>query len=292
MRLIIALCAAAALAGCTEYYSVPPNAIGMVLTPTGYDGQVLSPGQVNLGTVASNGASNTLVLIERSGVGTVERFIGPTNEDREDHRCLTADNAPVSIDVRMLLALPNVETSQGKKDFQRLLLLGRPAVDKNSRRTMWITADGVYADQARQQARGNIRQVCAAHKNFDAMFKAFATTGPDNLTTKIEQAIAGALQKAGVPLSLVNANVSNLKPDITVTQAIAAQQAAEKRTAAIRTVTDFLAEDTTGGRREIYRLQVWQEIVAIGNANGHNTIFMTEVGNGTGALVPMPARPK
>lgn len=280
------LASAFALAGCNEYYSVPPNAIGMVLTPTGYDGNVLSPGQVNLGDVSTTGEGNKLVLVERNGVQEKESFAGPAaNEDHEDHRCLTADGAPATIDVRMLLALPDYTTPQGQKDLQRLLLLGRPVEDKNQKRTLWITAQSVYRDQAQQQARGKIRQACASYASFNTLNAAFAN---GELTAKIERAIASSLVEASVPERVLNATVSNLKPDPTVIDAIARQQAAEKQTAAIKTVTDFLADDPSGQRREVYRLQVWQQIVEKGNANGHNTIFMTDAS--PSRVVPLPVK--
>lgn len=288
LLLLPALAAALVLAGCNEYYSVPPNAIGMVLTSTGYDGKVLSPGQINLGDLSASGEGNSLVLIERSGVQIEEKFAGPAaNADHEDHRCLTADGAPVTIDVRLLLALPDYSTPAGAKDLQRLLLLGRPQADKNQKRTVWITASSVYADQAQQQARGKIRQACASYASFDALNKAFAD---GTLTAKVQGAIASSLVEANVPERVVGATVSNLKPDPSVIDAISAKQAAVERINAIKTVTDFLDQDQTGGRREVYRLQVWQEIVAKGNANGHNTIFMTDVGSSAGRVVPLPTR--
>lgn len=280
----IALAGLFSLAACNEFYSVPPNAIGMVLAPTGYDGKVLTPGQVNLGDLTTSGEGNQLVLVERNGVPVKESFAGPAaNEDHEDHRCLTADGAPLTLDVRLLLTLPDTATPQGAKDFQRLLLLGRPVADKNQKRTLWITAGSVYSDQAQQQARGKIRQVCASYASFAEINKAFANGA---LTDKVLSVVSEALIEAGVPLRVVNATVSNLKPDPSVIDAIARQLAAEKQIEAIKTVTDFLADDPTGERREVYRLQIWQQIVEKGNANGHNTIFMTEVG-GAKTIVPL-----
>lgn len=290
MLLLPLLAAALTLAGCgNAFVAIPPNAVGMVLAPTGYDGKVLTPGQVNLGETTASGEGNSLVLIERNGVPITESFAGPAaNADHEDHRCLTADGAPVTVDVRMLLALPDYTTPAGAKDFQRLLLLGRPETAKDQKRTLWITAASVYSDQAKQQARGKIRQVCAGYASFKAINAAFALDGDNGLTGKVQKAVAGSLIEAGVPLRIINATVSNLKPDPSVIDAISAQQAAEKRIEAIRTVTDFLDADTTGGRKEVYRLQVWQEIVRTGNANGHNTIFMTDA-SATGRVLPLPA---
>lgn len=286
-RLLLVLPLLLALTACNEYYAVPPNAVGMVLTPTGYDGKVLSPGQVNLGDLSPSGEGNQLVLIERSGVQVKESFAGPlANADKEDHRCLTKDGAPVTIDVRLLLALPNYETKQGAADLQRLLLLGRPQADKNVKRTSWITADSVYADQAQQQTRGKIRQVCASYATFKALNEAFSS---GVLTEQMTTAVAKSLVEANVPERVLNATVSNLKPDPSVIEALVRQQAAEKQIEAIKTVTDFLEQDPSGQRAIVYRLQIWQQIVEKGNANGHNTIFMTDVNN-AGRIVPLPTK--
>jgi hypothetical protein len=67
-----------------------------------------------------------------------------------------------------------------------------------------------------------------------------------------------------VPLHLVNAVVSNMKPDQSVIDAIAAKQAASERTAAIEIITTYLAADPTGLRSFVYKWQVLQEIIAKG----------------------------
>ena len=46
------------------------------------------------------------------------------------------------------------------------------------------------------------------------------------------------LIEQGVPLRLVGAQISNMKPDDSVVEAQVAQKAAEARTAAIKTLTD------------------------------------------------------
>jgi|SRR3989338_3696067 len=266
--------------GCeASYHGVPPNDIAMMLTPTGYEDKIYTPGQVDIGQVQANGSQNRLVLIQRSGIEVKEPFIGKeASEDKEDHRCLTGDKAPVTLDVRLLFALPDYERPEGKKDLARIFLLGNPKeVEGSAGRVLRISADSVYAEQAKQSVRGKIRQICSGYKDFDAIFSAFAKEGEGSLVIKIEGAVADVLREKNVPLRLVSGFPSNLKPDPSVTDAIAAQQVAEKRVEAIQTITDFLDKDSTGTRRLVYQMQVWQEIVAKGNANGHNTIFLSSV---------------
>ena len=97
------------------------------------------------------------------------------------------------------------------------------------------------------------------------------------------------LVEQGVPLRLVGVQVSNMKPDDSVVEAQVAQKAAEARTAAIKTLTDFLDQDPTGTRKMVYRMQVLQELTRTANANGHNTIFLTDLGGPSAGILPLPA---
>jgi hypothetical protein len=99
------------------------------------------------------------------------------------------------------------------------------------------------------------------------------------------------LIEQGVPLRLVGAQVSNMKPDEAVVEAQIAQKAAEARTAAIKTLTDFLDQDPTGTRKMVYRMQVLQELTRTANANGHNTIFLTDLTGPSAGILPLPTRP-
>ena len=275
------------LAGCSNYQNVPPNDIGMMITPTGYEDHIYTPGQVDVGQADASGQMNRLVLIQRSGIEVKEGFLGKeASEDKEDHRCLTGDKAPLTLDVRMLFALPDYETTQGKKDLARIFMLGNPQeVVGTNARVLRISAESVYNEQAKQSVRGKIRQICAQYENFDAVFNAFKND-EGGFTRQIERIVNDVLQERNVPLRLVNAFPSNIKPDPSVIEAIAAQQAAEKRVKAIRTLTDFLDEDKTGSRLLIYQMQTWQEIVNKGNSNGHNTIFFAP--GGTTNVLPLP----
>lgn len=271
---------------CTSFYDIPPNDIGMQLTPSGYEGKIYTPGQINLGTKDNDGAMNKLVLIQRSGVEIKESFLGRAgSEDKEDHRCIIGDQSPITLDIRLLLALPNYETPEGAKDLARLFLLGNPvAVQGKDDRVLRISAESVYKDQAQQLVRGKLRQICATYKNYDAIFAAQADTSEKGLNKTIEHEVAEILKLQKVPLSLVSAFSSNMTPDETIINAISAKRAAEKRVEAIKIVTDFLDADPSGSRKLVYRMQVLQEIVAVANNNGHNTVIMN-----TGDSKDLPA---
>lgn len=282
-----------AFSGCSNYADIPPNDIGMILTPTGYENKVQTPGQVDLGTedTATN-RGNKLVLLQRSGIQIKEAFIGSAgNSDKEDHRCLVQDKSPLTLDIRLLLALPNYETPQGQKDLARIFLLGNPTPLKDAvpvGRVMRINAESIYNEQAQQQVRGKIRQVVMSYKDFDEILVAFGDVGEDGLGRRIEKAISSALVDQQITLRLISATVSNIKPDPAVVEANVAKKAAEKRIDALRVLTNFLDEDQTGTRRLVYKMQVWQEIVSTANNNGHNTIFMTDIVGDSHKIIPIP----
>jgi hypothetical protein len=261
----------------------------MKLTPSGYENQIYTPGQVDLGTADSDGNANKLVLIQRSGVEVKEQFLGKSgSDDKEDHRCLLADKSPLTLDVRLLLALPDYEKPEGKKELARLFLLGNPqAVEGSEKRVLRISAESVYNDQARQLVRGRIRQLCANYKDFDTIFSSLADTSDKGFTKQIEHEIAGILKLQNVPLALVSAFPSNIKPDDSIIDATAAKMAAEKRVESIRTITDFLDRDKTGSRVLVYRMQVLQEIVNRAETNGHNTVILSTGGDAPGSIIPI-----
>lgn len=275
--------------GCGKYFDIPPNDIGMKLTPSGYENQIYTPGQVDLGESGLGDQATKMVLIQRSGVEVKEQFLGKnSSEDKEDHRCLLADKSPLTLDVRLLLALPDYEKPEGKKELARLFLLGNPTVvAETSNRVLRISAESVYNDQARQLVRGRLRQLCATFKDFDTIFASLADTSDKGFTKQVEHEIAGILKLQNVPLSLVSAFPSNIKPDDSIIDATAAKMAAEKRVQSIQTITDFLDRDKTGSRILVYRMQVLQEIVNRAETNGHNTVILSTGNDTPGSIIPI-----
>jgi hypothetical protein len=232
---------------------------------------------------------NQLVLIQRSGVEVKEQFLGKDgNKDVADHRCLTQDQNPMTLDVRLVLALPDYSTPSGKKDLKTLFMLGNPNPMQGNSRILVLSAESVYEQQAQLQVRGHIRKICSLYADFAAAFKAFGSE-KDNLTDHIAANVGKVLVDQGVPLRLVGVQVSNMKPDDSVVEAQVAQKAAEARTAAIKTLTDFLDQDPTGTRKMVYRMQVLQELTRTANANGYNTIFLTDLGGAGAGIPPLPA---
>jgi hypothetical protein len=92
------------------------------------------------------------------------------------------------------------------------------------------------------------------------------------------------------PLYLIGAVASNVKPDASVVNAIAATQAADKLVEAMEKIDNFIKADKSGTRAYIYKMMTMERIVTQGDKNGHNTLFMTDVSGGASTgIIPMPA---
>jgi hypothetical protein len=192
------------------------------------------------------------------------------------------------MDGLLVLALPDYSTPQGKKDLKTLFMLGNPTPMPGNNRILVLSAESVCEQQAQLQVRGYIRKICSQYPDFAAAFRSFGGE-QDNLTDRITSSVGRMLVEQGVPLRLVGVQVSYMKPDDSVVEAQVAQKAAEARTAAIKTLADFLDQDPTGTRKMVYRMQVLQELTRTANANGHNTIFLTDLGGPNAGILPLPA---
>src|SRR5262249_51981736 len=200
---ILVVVSSVILAACYQsYQNIPPNYIGMKLTPTGYEDTIYTPGQVDIGTTGPAGEGNQLVMIQRSGIEVKEQFLGKGgNKDGADHRCLTQDQNPMTLDVRLVLALPDYSTPQGRKDLKTLFMLGNPTSMQGNSRILLLSAESVYEQQAQLQVRGNIRKICSRYPDFAAAFTAFGSEH-DNFTDRIATGVGRVLTEQGVPLRL------------------------------------------------------------------------------------------
>ena len=274
-------------ASAAEPRAVPPNMIGLMLTPTGFDGKIYEPGQVDIGPVGwFANWGNKLVLIQRSGFAVKEQFIKENADDSEDHRCVVGPKRqPMSLDVRLLFALPDYTKPEGKDALMRMGLLGNPTPAPEAvaggDRVLMLDASSVYFQQVQQQVRGKIRDVCIGYDSTDAVFDAIAKDGtPNGFTDKLAKEIGTVLAENHAPLFLVGAVASNVKPDKSVMDAIAADQAADKLVGAMTKIDDFIKADPTGTRAYIFKMNAMRAIVEVGEKNGNTFIFGDGFGKG------------
>ncbi|OGC87479.1 hypothetical protein A3C20_02410 [Candidatus Kaiserbacteria bacterium RIFCSPHIGHO2_02_FULL_55_25] len=303
LSLVTALTAAIAILSggpsfAAELRAIPPDMIGLMLTPTGFDGKIYESGQVDIGTTTWwAGYGNKIVLIQRAGFQIKEQFVSndPNNaNDHEDHRCIVGPKRqPMSLDVRLLFALPDYTKPAGKEALLRMGLLGTPTnADPNAyggNRVMVLKADSVYFQQVQQQVRGKIRDVCLSYADVEAVYSAVEKNGTDaGFTDTIKKAVGTVLAENRSPLFLIGAVASNVKPDPSVINAIAATQAADKLVEAMAKIDAFVKEDKTGTRAQIYKLHFLQEMNKA-NKSGQNNLLMMDISGGQQVL-PLPQR--
>lgn len=282
-----------------EPRAIPPDMIGMILMPTGFDGKIYESGQVDIGNVGWFADwGNKLVLLQRGGFAIKEQFVqnDPNNDkDREDHRCIVGPKRePMSLDVRLLFAMPDHTKPAGKEAILRMGVLGKPVPAKpeqyGGNRVLVLDAGSVYFQQVQQQVRGKIRDICLSYESVDAVFDAIAKNGtPEGFTDKMKKMVGTILAENNSPLFLVTAIASNVKADPSVVSAIASAQAADKLITAMQTIDTFIKADPTGLRAYIYKLMMMQAMTAkTGERGGNNTFFMTDIGVPNG--IPIPVR--
>lgn len=276
-----------------EPRAIPPNMIGLILTPKGYDGKVYLPGQTDIGRESWSGYGNQLVLMPRSGYYIKEQFLEHVDGDKSDHRCIVGpDREPMVLDVRLLFAMPDPKTEAGRKAILRMGLLGNPVPHPHAKqlggnRVMILYAESVYQEQVRNQVRGKIRDVCLSYGSVEEVYAALEKNGTGaGFSDVVQQAVAQVLADNDSPLLLVTAVVSNAKPDPAVVQAIVARKAAEQLVLAMGKIDDFIKEDPSGQRAYIFKMMVMQNMMA---GEAASTMFMTDVSQGQ-QVVPLPVQ--
>jgi hypothetical protein len=265
--------------------------IGLMLTPTGFDGKIYEPGQVDIGNESWSGYGNKLILIQRSGFQIKEQFgtNDPNNEsDKEDHRCIVGpQRQPMTLNVRLLFALPDYSKPEGKTALLKMGVLGNPTPGESGR-VLVLEASSVYFQQVQQQVRGKIRDVCLKYADVEAVYEAIEKNGTsEGFTDNLKKEVGTVLAENQSPLFLVGAVASNVKPDASVISAIAAKQAADILVEAMTKVDAFLKEDVTGRRAHIYKLYVLQEM-AKANKNGQNNTVLMDIQGGQQFLPLLP----
>jgi regulator of protease activity HflC (stomatin/prohibitin superfamily) len=281
--LCVVVCLTAFAAGCnTDMRNVPPQCVGRILTPTGWENKLYSPGQVDIGQLDMHKRGNSLVLIQMSAFAIKEQFLGAqATEDKEDHRVFTADKTPVTLDVRFMFTSP--DAINDAESVKRFFTLGNPAPAQGDERVMHITLDSIYKEQAQLQVRGKIRDIMGKFNNFDDAFM-----HRDELNSQIRKIVSGVLEERKVPLVLVDCQVSNIKPDPLVWENQVKIQAADAEIQAMKKLQSYLDENPTA--RLIFVLGKLKEIAQIASEKGNNTIIISTVeGAGISAdKLPLP----
>jgi regulator of protease activity HflC (stomatin/prohibitin superfamily) len=264
------------LGGCAdEIRDIPPGYIGKILTPTGWEqAEPRAAGQVNIGTRSQNGTGNQLVLCESTST-TIKEPFGPANPQdpdpnyRVDHRVLTQNGVPVSVDIYVQVGVIN-----DKKWIDSIFAQITPTPDQTQGRLSWISLQTVYDRLARPIIRGKTRQIFAGYDNYESVMAHY-----EQINARIGGMVASTFKDSKVPLMLVAVQLSNIKADDAIWAALNRKAAAQAEADAANIIGKAMRDNP--GYLQKYK---WDKLVEI---KGAGTTVIVNDGGATGTSVPV-----
>ena len=248
--------------------SIPAGHVGKVLTPTGWERETRSAGQVDLRQADSSGAFNVLVLLEATSTTVKEQFLeanaDPARQDHTDHRVTTQDGAPLSVDVYIRVMLPDDETTR-----DRIFTLVTPVPDPQDERIRQITIQNIYERFAQMKIRNNIRMIFAEYATYKQVAASYG-----GINNQISSMVTRTFQEDHVPLKLQDVQLSNVKQDPAVFRAQNDLAAAEAQADAIARIGEAIRRNPE--YREYMKWQSLKEIAATGTQKGTNTLIVVD----------------
>lgn len=223
--IIALLCASAMLfTGCSnEVRNIPDGYIAKKLAPTGFENGILNPGQCDIGEKASNGQYTTLILLESSTITIKEEFHQKDPKgDNEDHRIMTK-KTPLTVDVYIQVALP---TDEKLRDAAFSSMTPTPWA--NETRMSVITLGDIYKKFAQLTVRGKCRGIFTHYENYDSVMAHF-----DKINAECFASIIQIFKSSSTPLTVIDAQISNVKEDEEIWKSKNELEAAKTKAAAI-----------------------------------------------------------
>ncbi|TSC77134.1 MAG: hypothetical protein G01um101431_317 [Parcubacteria group bacterium Gr01-1014_31] len=266
----LAATAAVLLGGCDNMKQVPPGFIAKKLTPTGWEKKLYESGMVNVGTKSNDGTMNILVICEATTATIKEQFgkEAAGNTDAEDHRMLTKDGVPLTVDVYVRVLLPDDEENRNS-----IFVMVTPKATPDIQ-VQRILLEDVYERFARPNIRSGARAIFAEQDSYTAVYQNFKT-----ISDKVGALVAETFKNAKVPLRLQAVELSNVKPDDIIWQANAAKASADAEVNRIKAIGDSLKASPE--YREYMMWKQLEKIAEVGSKTGLNTIIIVPVGGET-----------
>ena len=264
---VLLVVAAAAASACSEFREIPAGYAAKVLTPTGWQQQILTAGQVDLGEAAANGSYNVLVLLESSTKTIEEQFREDDPKDHQDHRVMTAARVPLAVDVYVQVGVPaDPNNGDDKRMMESIFAQVTPKTTQDNR-VREISLNDIYERFAQPTIRGKTRAIFAKYKNDEEVFKNY-----DKVNNEVAQMVVDTFTSGKVPLKLLLAQISNVKVDKAVWQAQAIRATADAQVYSINTVGAALRSNPQ--YQSIVKYDALKEIAKTGSASGVNTIII------------------
>lgn len=257
---------------CSEAHveSIPAGYKARVLTPTGWESDTRSSGQVDLREPDLNGNFSVLVLLEDSSTTVKEQFLAanadPAKQDGTDHRVNTGNGEPLSVDVYIRAMLPDDKTTS-----DNIFTLVTPKNDEKNDRMKWIKIQDVYERFAALKIRNNIRMIFASYADYKEVAKNYT-----KINAQITEMVTRTFNEDHVPLKLQDVQLSNVKPDPSVVVAQNNLSSAAAQAEAINQIGSAIRANP-----EYREYMKWEALKNIaGNQKGTNTVIVTEGSTG------------
>jgi regulator of protease activity HflC (stomatin/prohibitin superfamily) len=185
---------------------IPGGYVGIILTPSGWDGQIREAGQVDIGAQDMAGRGNTLVLIESTSKTIKETFV---KSGEEDHRMYTKDlTMPLNADLYFNVTVNVDQDGRISSKAIKYILNTITPQGTGDPRVKTIGVDLIYARLAQPAVRGKARDLFSSYGNYEEVIANQA---------KVSKEAEGVVQECfgsnHVPMSVVSVQMSNIKPD-------------------------------------------------------------------------------
>lgn len=267
------------LTGCFQTVTVPSGYIGRILTPSGFDKTILPPGQVNIGAGSFTGQQSKLVLVEATTITVLETFRDKdASTDKQDHRIITKDGVPVSVDMYVRLGLPDDLASRDK-----IFLTVTPEPTDYNKNISTIALKNIYARFVEMDVRNRVRDIISSYDKFQDVLIGYSVANK-----KVTAAAIAAFKDSAVPLILQDAQLSQVMPDPQVWDSEVKKKASEAYEGQISTLGKAMAENPA--YLEYLKWQALQAIAASAADKGNNLIIVTD-GKSSPGFVINPPRP-
>lgn len=244
---------------------IPSGFIGKLLTPTGFDKNILEPGQVDLGDVSSNGQYTSLVLAEATTITVKESFgqsaSNKDSMDTEDHRVMTK-TTPLTVDIYVQMAVP-----KDPKLRNELFSAITPKEYKSGDdRTSVIYLDDIYSRFAKMTVRGKLRGIFAQYNDWSDVMNNF-----EKVNAQIGQMVMEVFKSSNVPLDLISVQLSNVKEDQRIWDSKNEVEAANNKVKAIEKLGDAMKNNP--GYIQIRKWEVLEKLISSPNASNITLII-------------------
>ena len=196
-----------------------------------------------------------------------EQFLDASSSaDGEDHRVLTKNMTPLSVDFYIRAMLPENETERN-----RVFALVTPTPVGTDNRVRTIKLEDVYDKFARQDVRGKARSILANYEDYKAVYADY-----QKVSDTISSMVIRTFEENNIPLQVLASQLSNVKPDRQIWEALNSEVAATAEVSRINSIGEALRKNP-----EYVEYQKWQNIKEIGESaakNGNPTVVIGDVG--------------